>query len=360
MSDSMTRVFHPIGQGAYYSERHESLNVVYDCGEWKDSNKSELLIKKSFHEGAFIDILFISHFDFDHISKIDILHHTFKIKHCILPLLHQDQIEILKAYFTSQKKESLRRFVEDPASYFGDDTKIIFVDFGENGNSETDGIVELQSLSSGSRIQSGKGIQVSDWIYVPFNVNHLQRRAELEVSFYQSKLNFDQFKTDVSYGIQNRVEIKKLYEKLPGGINFNSMVVYSGPSGTGSFLIDHYQNNANCSHGCYHFHKKLEGHTRTGCIYTGDTNLNRINLQRIFRRYWQNVGTIQIPHHGDINSFNFTLLSKDRFVFPVSYGTTNTYGHPADQVIVDIIENGSLPIHVNERSESIYVQVIKK
>ena len=26
------RIFHPVGQGAFYSERHENHNIVYDCG----------------------------------------------------------------------------------------------------------------------------------------------------------------------------------------------------------------------------------------------------------------------------------------------------------------------------------------
>ena len=28
----MLRMFHSIGQGAFYSERHDGYNIVYDCG----------------------------------------------------------------------------------------------------------------------------------------------------------------------------------------------------------------------------------------------------------------------------------------------------------------------------------------
>ena len=360
MIDIMTRVFHPIGQGAFYSERHDGLNVVYDCGEWKDSNRSELLVKNSFQEGDCIHLLFISHFDFDHISKVDTLRTAFNVKTCILPLLQQDQLAILKAYYSSQKNESARRLVEDPVSYFGENTKVIFVEFGEGSNGENEGSVDLDSLGSGSRIQSGKSIKVSDWLYVPYNLNHYQARAKLESAFQKAKLDFELFMTDMSYALLNRVEIKKLYNKLPGGINLNSMVVYSGPCRTGSFIVDHYQNHRNCSPYCHHFSRNWEDQTRAGCIYTGDTSLKIVDLAHIFRSHISNVGTIQLPHHGDKESFESSLLSNEKFIFPVSYGSNNTYGHPANQVIVEILQNGSLPIHVNEMSETIYVQIVKK
>ena len=67
------RIFHPIGQGAFYSERHIGFNVVFDCGYWRRSKKAGNLVKQSFLQTDSIDILFISHYDFDHISQIETL-----------------------------------------------------------------------------------------------------------------------------------------------------------------------------------------------------------------------------------------------------------------------------------------------
>ena len=42
------RTFHPVGQGAYYSERHISnnINIVYDCGtEYKNRNNKGSSVK---------------------------------------------------------------------------------------------------------------------------------------------------------------------------------------------------------------------------------------------------------------------------------------------------------------------------
>ena len=74
------RTFHPVGQGAFYSERHNDFNIVYDCGtEWKNRGKKVIdkTIQSSFSKEDVIDILFISHFDYDHVSKIKVFYnHT--------------------------------------------------------------------------------------------------------------------------------------------------------------------------------------------------------------------------------------------------------------------------------------------
>jgi Cft2 family RNA processing exonuclease len=72
-SYQVVRTFHPIGQGAFYTERHESFNVVYDCGAMPLSNNSKSIVSSAFSKNDDIDILFISHFDYDHVSAISML-----------------------------------------------------------------------------------------------------------------------------------------------------------------------------------------------------------------------------------------------------------------------------------------------
>ena len=119
MPSSITRIFHPIGQGAFYSERHGNFNIVYDCGEWKNTLESDFLVQNSFDRNSVIDILFISHFDFDHVSKIDILKKSFHIKTCILPLLHKEQKKLLERYYQSQDQTGIADLIDDPQKYFG-------------------------------------------------------------------------------------------------------------------------------------------------------------------------------------------------------------------------------------------------
>jgi len=93
------RIFHPIGQGAFYSEQDENFNIVYDCGtEWKNRGKKSIdkMIKQSFSKDDEIDILFISHFDYDHVSKIKVLRdHVKTIKKVVMPLLFESEKNLL-------------------------------------------------------------------------------------------------------------------------------------------------------------------------------------------------------------------------------------------------------------------------
>lgn len=75
------RTFHPVGQGAFYSEEHEGFTIVYDCGSHPLSNKTKKLVKRAFGQDSkekTIDILFISHFDYDHVSAISTLKSSVK------------------------------------------------------------------------------------------------------------------------------------------------------------------------------------------------------------------------------------------------------------------------------------------
>lgn len=103
------RIFHPIGQGAFYSERHDGFNMVYDCGGLPKTKLSEKLVKQSFRKSDSIDILFISHFDSDHINQIATLkNHCSKIKVVVLPLLEEFEQKMLTFIYRSIDRSILQ------------------------------------------------------------------------------------------------------------------------------------------------------------------------------------------------------------------------------------------------------------
>lgn len=75
--DILHRTLHPSGHGAFFTERiqqpgKDDIIVVYDCGA-KDVEERELLRKEVdefFESNDKIDVLFISHFDSDHVNGI--------------------------------------------------------------------------------------------------------------------------------------------------------------------------------------------------------------------------------------------------------------------------------------------------
>ena len=113
MKIEMIRTFHPVGQGAFYSEEfsHDGkvvFRVVYDCG---CINRKEAMARgqavveeciRNWKEHCQIDYLFISHFDYDHVSLL----HVFKnanipVNRVVLPLLYPEDAKFRVQIFGS-------------------------------------------------------------------------------------------------------------------------------------------------------------------------------------------------------------------------------------------------------------------
>lgn len=117
------RIIHPIGQGAFYTERisevyskKSTINVIYDCGSYWDKNCRKITTEFKNHVNDFIccdafdsskeNLIFISHFHLDHINGVKhLLHridyaknHQMSNTKLILPLIND---EMRLYYFTS-------------------------------------------------------------------------------------------------------------------------------------------------------------------------------------------------------------------------------------------------------------------
>lgn len=354
----MLRIFHPIGQGAFYSERHNDFNVVYDCGEWKKSKKSTELVKNSFEPNSIIDILFISHFDYDHISQIETLKNCFNIKNCILPLISDEQKEIIIAFCKCFNWTSAINLIKNPNTFFREETKIIYVDEDVVAEENNEEAIDLKKEKNGNHIKSGQKITISGWLYVPYNKYFKKRHEELKKKLLAHGIVADQFKSDINNCLANKKAIKAVYNRLTCGINANSMFLYSGPA------QNNWLRNMPCF-SCYE-HRRYTWlyicNIKPGCIYTGDADLKDVRL--IFKNYWNIIGTIQLPHHGSAKNFDFTFLYKARnnnehFILPASFGNNNTYGHPAQSVICNIIKNGSCFVPITEQASTTFIQYIE-
>jgi len=378
------RIFHTIGQGAFYSERHENINIVYDCGtEWKNRAKSifNKVVTQSFSRKEIIDILFISHFDYDHVSKIQTLKkHVKEIKRVILPLLHDNE-KILLSNFYRALDINILTLINEPEKYFGDKTKIIYIRPSENNESTINDNTETQNLddivkpndANKFEIESGVKLTISgltNWIFIPYNNNYTNNHNDLikelkSEGFDTTKLTnepnytLDKIIKDVSLSkSKGGKKFKEIYDSLNGKVNQNSMFLYSGP-----IQNDKYHKHCFVGDMRRHFYNHLYYHCnhsdKVGCIYTGDGDLNIVDIKSIFRSYWENVGTIQIPHHGDIKSFNKKVLKDHYYCCPISVGKNNSYGHPSSKVIGEILTLRSCPVLVTEELDSMYIEIIE-
>lgn len=373
------RTFHPVGQGAFYSERHNHFNIVYDCGT------NSHVTSKPVVESAFLDeeihTLFISHFDFDHISMIPVLVDSVEsIRFVVIPLLDNQQKNLL-INFIYNLSEELKELIMNPKAFFGPKTKVIEVrpasGFDDDNAIEPINIEDLiergESNSGTIKIDSGtplivgnqsnsKSINSVEWALVPYNYKDKIRQKVLLDKLEKKGFDLDKLKNDPNYVLDNltdpptRKMLKAIYNQLNGKINQNSMLLYSGP-----LFIRDKKELCFCDYApvdaFYHY---IFCHTcihKSGCIYTGDCDFKNFKLKDIYSRYVEYVGIIQIPHHG--SKHNFSLQALEGFsntICPISHSTTNK--HPHAEVVKELIINCFKVVSVNEKEKSEFQQRI--
>lgn len=100
--------------------------------------------------------------------------------------------------------------------------------------------------------------------------------------------------------------------------------------------------------------------TQSGCLYTGDIDLNQRNIvtdiKTKYQKFFPFIGTIQISHHGSRASYNSNILEKTMRYAVISHGTRNSYKHPSTYVIADIKRHCISAHKVTERPASILEQ----
>jgi len=361
---TLIRTFHPIGQGAFYTERHNfngnEFTVVYDCGSTTlKGQKLEKKIKSTFPRNHSIDILFISHFHADHINGIEILAKHCRIKKVVLPVIDDETKVLLKVTNLLDNNFTDTGIIDNPEDFFGGDIPIIRIEPTEI-NPNTDGIslndstgiskiVNSSTNTSGTVFSPLAGV---DWLFIPFNYKHDERKKQFEDALKIYGLTLADIDT-ISKIKKNKDDVVNAYKSVDGDLNKNSMILYSG------MKSDDYVHCFNHFHHFY-FHRHFHLDLQSGCLYMGDIDLNEPNIvsdiNAKLRQLLPFIGTLQVPHHGSVHNFTTTILQPNIFCAIFSFGTNNTYGHPSDRVISDVIANNIYPHFVTEDQTSIITQ----
>ena len=339
MPITLERVIHPVGQGAFYSERFYEegnekpiANIVYDCGTISEKQRINHDIKDYF-SGEDIDILFLSHLHADHINGVNQLKSVCNsIKNVILPFYGDDKYILLYYYkFLEKIPYYVNKLIDNPEEYFGEKTRVfrISTQFSEGNNNEGNPVAyDIANLSQSEPLSSGIRITTSKlspyWIYLPINLQYDKYSTQL-----RSLLSEIDGITDIKLLInddkdlseENLKKIKKWFNNkgVPLELNSNSLLMYSGPT---------------------ELDKEKDVDINTcrlkGCLYTGDSQFAQSKtsqdvLKKILGRLSKNIGLIQIPHHGSKENFSkdiFKISNKCENYF-LSHGIKNRYGHPS-------------------------------
>jgi hypothetical protein len=379
---SFIRVFHPVGQGAFYTEQHhegsETLTVVYDCGSLT-APKDRFLRKvaTALPPKSIIDLLFISHFHADHINGLDELKRKYRIRTVVLPELTEDARVLVKLENYLKYAGFSSVLIDDPQAYFGQKTLIIQIaPIGEDRQSvatanddngsfidipveqqETPTIPSAAVISTNGRMQtvaSGTPIRLTIkampfWEYVPFNYEFVARRTAFFAMLAKLKIEFNLL-SSLEKVIAQKKDLSKAYRSLDGDLNENSLVVYSGALNQDVELY-HKSQTCTCWHPFY-YHSEKEG-----CLYLGDVDLTVPfivgDLQKRLLSRWSKIQTVQIPHHGSVKNFR-SLGVKSNIQAVISFGSDNGYGHPSVYVISSLHQLAANPILVTEQLETAF------
>jgi len=371
MSHKVNRTFHPVGQGAFYSERHvvdarQKFSIVYDCGNLGHIAEARSAVVGAFNEDEQIDILFISHFDTDHVARVkDLKPYPSRIKNVVLPLLNDEVSAALVGYCLSTADKRGRSglqlaldILERPQQVFPEST-IIYVrpevrpdEFPETprdrpGENVIDSGADV--LEYIGRNDAGAGaLSTAEWTLQTYNYDWQVRSQQLIESLQDWLRQIPATMValrDPGFVEKHRTELRYIYKgEITGDINDNSMVLYSGPS----------QNN-NRRYMKLGSSSDEEGFN-PGCLYTGDYNLNQKSLNNVYKPYIKRIGTSQIPHHGASSSFVAQNIPLRGMVCPISHGYK--YGHPNQSVITGINAAGGRDIQVTFNPATEYRQEI--
>lgn len=327
------RTFHPVGQGAFFTEQFYNddattllYNVVYDCGSKSQGIKTQMerSIRNVFHDKKKIDVLFLSHFDDDHINFVKTLKDKGYLSgtRIIIPMLAAEEWLGIEPYVSNY------HYILSLNDSAQGRTRVIKVRFfdeevGEWRRPIVIDDIEGDTISSGSLLQLNLPVQDVVWYYAPFNVQFNELIEEFREKLKNEGLDYRSL-TDKDY-LPGRIrKLKKIYRSLgkrPSGgtaINLNSLLVMSYPKDAEKccFVDSIRMSSYYCKYWMCHHNWIYPG----SCLYTGDTSANETFV-------WQRIekiiapclgidsilGLLQIPHHGSKNSYDNKLLTSSRF-----------------------------------------------
>lgn len=362
----LQRVFHPVGHGAFYTERFYDensknfLSVIYDCGAKKLKNLQGI-IDREFVKDEAIAALFVSHFHADHVNGIEHLLKRCHIDKIFIPYL--TGLEVIEAY------TSIIAQTSDPDSL---DSTLEFLEmcYGNNNNSIRleESIVNLdnENVRRNRHILKVETTQKTIvkaklWEYYPYYVSTGTEGDKLmsainailpsdkQIKLYpDGNVDFNSLKTAIED--LGSAKCREVYEDIIGtNHNLSSMTLLSVcPALTYPFYKYHYYGHHNG------WLKSILSYTIPKALYMGDFEATKYfdQLKDYYRNNWGGFRVLQVPHHGSDDNWHSGLCSRQRLCVISAPEKGNNGKHPGKSTLSKINLCGGIPQIVTENPNS--------
>ena len=355
----VTRTLHPIGQGAFYTEKFEydgqQCNVVFDCGGTSSVIKGRVkkyckrLSREQKVEKPTIDAVFISHFHNDHVNGLKTLLNNAEVECIFLPLLNDDEVYALSLSFVEKLGESLYSGLVDsavnekPLKVDGiPDINVVRIDKYKSDGISDEQPYFLHTIQNEHKkfqiIPSGKPVALdknTPWIFKTFNFENAKGQRGKQLKEALKKKRITSLTITELIGRWNeqqfRDDILECYKSVSGSLNTNSMVTYSGPE-KGTIKVFHNNSWLSRSLEWRNLCRYVFVNNLAGCMYFGDYEakggLKWKHYKDSFKSLISLLHVQQVPHHGAASNYNVQLNKPPKLNF-ISAGISNTYRHPS-------------------------------
>lgn len=287
----------PVGQGGFHIEKIGGMTVIYDCGAYRSETRIYRYLEDLLMYQETVDYLFISHFDKDHLNRLEDLLEFVNVNKAVMSYIPKDlrvaynvatdgAYDDLRALLTSRNVEIIEAWDEDNRD--------------EPGTKR----YELQN--------------VWEWIAKTMltKEDFGLMKTELEKTLDVDKLN------DAAYMNEKKTEINEAFKAVFGdkGPNSKGLIVLSQHcKSTGPWRSKVYAN------GPFLFRYssqliELAESDNSSCLYVGDADLNKKKNIEEVQTFLNNksddsLELLQIPHHGSKDNSRDTLDTD----FPADY-----------------------------------------
>ncbi|SDS13493.1 Metallo-beta-lactamase superfamily protein [Brevibacterium sandarakinum] len=365
------------------------LNVVYDCG----SHRGNAIVERELDEYVSrhrkqLDVLFISHFDRDHVSGLPLMKSKGIVaKRVVAPLLDIDERLIAFAKSVSPDNaaapsgadlEFYGRLVVDPRSVLNEVAEQVeLVEPGPGPDDQqalddsllpedADGGMnllfrrtpsqQLMQICANPPSKQGSGQPVWEFRYHVLQRVRRQRpvfrgalAGELGITLAELSSLLASPKKVQDLVSSRHTELRRAYDSLAGmkSRNDTSLCLYSGPAkapGTYQTWRSRGQH--------YHVDRPEVGAwgILPGWLGAGDAPLAGTSemdeFNKVFGGRKVHVGTLALPHHGSRHNYRDEIFDKFTQAPTCVVGADGLYGHPNHQVVLAVARYGGTLIPV--------------